>query len=216
MAQDYGRRGMKKYVIIFFLICVNSAFAQVIPDSIDLRSNSYCAVFENAAPARDKYQIAKKWFATNLQNYRDIIVSDDPRRCKIVLKPLVLYKADAYTKSYLATELTFECDKKQFCLKFNNIKKRSAFSTMANIESADTVYQQSKFTTDVEIGKYRRYKALKAKDAPTADELKEMRTYAFFDDYTEDALRKENMTNYYELQNVVAEIVNKLKLTLEE
>ena len=108
---------MKKYAIIFFLICVNSAFAQVIPDSIDLRSNSYCAVFDNTTPARDKYLIAKKWFASNLQNYRDIIVSEDARNCKIVLKPLVLYKADSYSRCYLSTELTFECDRNKFCVK---------------------------------------------------------------------------------------------------
>jgi len=207
---------MKKYVIFFFLICVKSAFAQVIPDSVDLRNNSFCAVFENNTPAREKYQVARKWFATNLQNFRDITISDDPRSCKIVMKPLVLYKADTYSKCYLATELTFECNKNQFSLKFNNIKKRAAFSTMANIESADTVYLQSKLTTDVEIGKYRRYHELKAKTAPTAEELKEIKSFAFFDEYTEDALRKENMSNYCELQNIVAEIVNKLKLTLEE
>ena len=207
---------MKKYVIFLFLICVKSAFAQVIPDSVDLRNNSFCAVFENNTPAREKYQVARKWFATNLQNFRDITISDDPRSCKIVMKSLVLYKADTYSKCYLATELTFECNKNQFSLKFNNIKKRAAFSTMANIESADTVYLQSKLTTDVEIGKYRRYHELKAKAAPTAEELKEIKSFAFFDEYTEDALRKENMSNYCELQNIVAEIVNKLKLTLEE
>ena len=207
---------MKRYVIFFLLICANSVFAQVIPDSVDLRNNSYCAVFENNTPARNKYQIAKKWFATNLQNFRDIIVSEDARRCKIVMKPLVLYKADSYSKCYLTTLLTCECDNKQFTVKFDNVKRRAAFTTMANIESADTVYQQSKLTTDIEIGKYRRYMALKAKHAPTAEELKEIRSFAFFDNYTEDALRKENMVYYHELQNIVAEIVNKLKLTLEE
>jgi hypothetical protein len=207
---------MRKYVIMFFLICANAVFAQVVPDSVDLRSNSYCAEFENNAPARNKYEIAKKWFSTNLQNFRDIIVSEDARRCKIVLKPLVLYKADSYSRCYLATLLTFECDNKHFSLKFDNVKKRAAFSTMANIESADSVYLQSKLTTDIEIGKYRRYKELKAKNAPTAEELKEIRACAFFDNYTEDALRRENMVYYHELQNIVAEIVNKLKLTLEE
>ena len=112
--------------------------------------------------------------------------------------------------------MTFECDNKHFSLKFDNVKKRAAFSTMANIESADSVYLQSKLTTDIEIGKYRRYKELKAKNAPTAEELKEIRACAFFDNYTEDALRRENMVYYHELQNIVAEIVNKLKLTLEE
>ena len=87
---------------------------------------------------------------------------------------------------------------------------------MASIESADTVYLQSMNTTEREIGKYRRYKELKAKDAPTAEELREIKSFAFFDDYTEDALRNENMSNYIELQKIVAEIVNKLKLTLEE
>jgi hypothetical protein len=132
------------------------------------------------------------------------------------MKPLVLYKADPYSKCYLATELTFECDKNQFSVKFENVKKRAAFSTMANIESADTVYLQSKHTTDVEIGKYRRYHELKAKSAPTAEELREIKSFAFFDQYTEDALRKENMANYCELQKIVAEIVNQLKLTIEE
>ena len=207
---------MRKYVIFFFLICANSLFAQVIPDSIDLRNNSYCAVFENNTPARNKYQIAKKWFATNLQNFRDIIVSEDARNCKIVLKPLVLYKADTYSKCYLATLLTFECDNNKFSVKFDNVRKRAAFTTMATFESADSVYLQSKQTTDIEINKYRRYMALKGKHAPTAEELKEIRAYAFFDSYTEDALRKENMVYYHELQNIVAEIVNKLKLTLEE
>ena len=198
---------MKRYVIFFLLICANSVFAQVIPDSVDLRNNSYCAVFENNTPARNKYQIAKKWFASNLQNYRDIIVSEDARNCKIVLKPLVLYKADSYSRCYLSTELTFECDRNKFCVKFDKVKRRAAFSTMANIESADSVYLQSKLTTDIEIGKYRRYKELKAKNAPTAEELKEIRACAFFDNYT---------VYYHELQNIVAEIVNKLKLTLEE
>lgn len=198
------------------MICVKSTFAQVIPDSVDLRNNTFCAVFENNSPAREKYQIAKKWFATNLPNFRDITISDDPRNCKIVLKPLVLYKADTYSKCYLATELTFECNKNQFSIKFDNVKKRAAFSTMASIESADTVYLQSMNTTEREIGKYRRYKELKAKDAPTAEELREIKSFAFFDDYTEDALRNENMSNYIELQKIVAEIVNKLKLTLEE
>ncbi len=207
---------MKKFIIFIFLICVKSTFAQVIPDSVDLRNNTFCAVFENNSPAREKYQIAKKWFATNLPNFRDITISDDPRNCKIVLKPLVLYKADTYSKCYLATELTFECNKNQFSIKFDNVKKRAAFSTMASIESADTVYLQSMNTTEREIGKYRRYKELKAKAAPTAEELKEIKSFAFFDEYTEDALRKENMSNYCELQNIVAEIVNKLKLTLEE
>ena len=207
---------MKKYAIIFFLICVNSAFAQVIPDSIDLRNNSYCAVFDNTTPARDKYLIAKKWFASNLQNYRDIIVSEDARNCKIVLKPLVLYKADSYSRCYLSTELTFECDRNKFCVKFDKVKRRAAFSTMANIESADTVYQQSKLTADIEINKFHRYKMLKAKDAPTPDELKEIRSCAYLDNYTEDALRKENMVYYHELQNIVAEIVNKLKMTIDE
>ena len=207
---------MRKYVIFFFLICANSLFAQVIPDSIDLRNNSYCAVFENNTPARNKYQIAKKWFATNLQNFRDIIVSEDARNCKIVLKPLVLYKADTYSKCYLATLLTFECDNNKFSVKFDNVRKRAAFTTMATFESADSVYLQSKQTTDIEINKYRRYMALKGKHAPTAEELKEIRAYAFFDSYTEDALHKENMVYYHELQNIVAEIVNKLKLTLEE
>ena len=87
---------------------------------------------------------------------------------------------------------------------------------MANVESADSVYLQSKLTTDIEINKYRRYMELKGKHAPTAEELKEIRSYAFFDNYTEEALRKENMVYYHELQNIVAEIVNKLKLTLEE
>ena len=207
---------MKKFIIFIFLICVKSTFAQVIPDSVDLRNNTFCAVFENNSPAREKYQIAKKWFATNLPNFRDITISDDPRNCKIVLKPLVLYKADTYSKCYLATELTFECNKSQFSIKFDNVKKRAAFSTMASIESADTVYLQSMNTTEREIGKYRRYKELKAKDAPTAEELREIKSFAFFDDYTEDALRNENMSNYIELQKIVAEIVNKLKLTLEE
>ena len=198
------------------MICVKSTFAQVIPDSVDLRNNTFCAVFENNSPAREKYQIAKKWFATNLPNFRDITISDDPRNCKIVLKPLVLYKADTYSKCYLATELTFECNKNQFSIKFDNVKKRAAFSTMASIESADTVYLQSMNTTEREIGKYRRYKELKAKDAPTAEELREIKSFEFFDDYTEDALRNENMSNYIELQKIVAEIVNKLKLTLEE
>ena len=198
------------------MICVKSTFAQVIPDSVDLRNNTFCAVFENNSPAREKYQIAKKWFATNLPNFRDITISDDPRNCKIVLKPLVLYNADTYSKCYLATELTFECNKNQFSIKFDNVKKRAAFSTMASIESADTVYLQSMNTTEREIGKYRRYKELKAKDAPTAEELREIKSFAFFDDYTEDALRNENMSNYIELQKIVAEIVNKLKLTLEE
>lgn len=207
---------MKKFIIFIFLICVKSTFAQVIPDSVDLRNNTFCAVFENNSPAREKYQIAKKWFATNLPNFRDITISDDPRNCKIVLKPLVLYKADTYSKCYLATELTFECNKNQFSIKFDNVKKRAAFSTMASIESADTVYLQSMNTTEREIGKYRRYKELKAKDAPTAEELREIKSFAFFDDYTEDALRNENMSNYIELQKIVAEIVNKLKLTLEE
>ena len=207
---------MKKFIVFFFLICVKSAFAQVIPDSVDLRNNSFCAVFENNTPAREKYQVARKWFATNLQNFRDITISEDPRHCKIVMKPLVLYKADPYSKCYLATELTFECDKNQFSVKFENVKKRAAFSTMANIESADTVYLQSKHTTDVEIGKYRRYHELKAKSAPTAEELREIKSFAFFDQYTEDALRKENMANYCELQKIVAEIVNQLKLTIEE
>ena len=81
---------MKKFIIFIFLICVKSTFAQVIPDSVDLRNNTFCAVFENNSPAREKYQIAKKWFATNLPNFRDITISDDPRNCKIVLKPLVL------------------------------------------------------------------------------------------------------------------------------
>ena len=198
------------------MICVKSTFAQVIPDSVDLRNNTFCAVFENNSPAREKYQIAKKWFATNVPNFRDMTISDDPRNCKIVLKPLVLYKADTYSKCYLATELTFECNKNQFSIKFDNVKKRAAFSTMASIESADTVYLQSMNTTEREIGKYRRYKELKAKDAPTAEELREIKSFAFFDDYTEDALRNENMSNYIELQKIVAEIVNKLKLTLEE
>ena len=100
--------------------------------------------------------------------------------------------------------------------KFDNVKKRAAFSTMGNLESADTVYQQSKFITDVEINKYHRYHELKGKSAPTADELREIKSYAYLDEYTEDALRKENMTNYTELQKVVAEIVNMLKLTVDE
>ena len=54
---------MKKFIIFIFLICVKSTFAQVIPDSVDLRNNTFCAVFENNSPAREKYQIAKKWFA---------------------------------------------------------------------------------------------------------------------------------------------------------
>lgn len=207
---------MKKYVILLLLICVKSAFAQVIPDSVDLRDNSFYAVFENNVPAGNKFQIARKWFATNFHNYRDITVKEDPRACKIVLKPLVLYKSDPYSKCYLSTELTFECDKNKFSLKFDNVKKRAAFSTIANLESADSVYQQSKFTTDVEINRYHRYHELKGKSAPTADELKEIKAYAYFDEYTEDALRKENMANYSELQKIVAEIVNMLKLTLEE
>ena len=58
---------MRKYVIMFFLICANAVFAQVVPDSVDLRTNSYCAEFENNAPARNKYEIAKKWFSTNFR-----------------------------------------------------------------------------------------------------------------------------------------------------
>lgn len=207
---------MKKLIIFFFLICVKSAFAQVIPDSVDLRDNTFYAVFENNAPAGNKFRIARKWFATNFQNYREITLKEDPRACKIVMKPLVLYKADQYSKCYLTAELTFECDKNKFSLKFDNVKKRAAFSTMGNLESADTVYQQSKFITDVEINKYHRYHELKGKSAPTADELREIKSYAYLDEYTEDTLRKENMTNYTELQKVVAEIVNMLKLTVDE
>ena len=53
----------------------------------------------------------------------------------------------------------------------------------------------------------------------TEEEQKKINTicdYLFFDQYTEDALRKENMANYCELQKIVAEIVNQLKLTIEE
>lgn len=207
---------MKKLFILFFLICVKSAFAQVNPDSVDLRSNSYSVTFEDNTQAIYKAQIAKKWFSLNFQNYRDILISEDVRSGKIVMKPSVLYKADTYSKCYMTAVVTFECDNNQYTVKFDDVRKQATFSTIGNLETADTVYQQCVFTTESEIIKYHRYQELKTKSNPTADETKDLRLYAYFDKYNEDSLRKENMAYYTELQNIVAEVINKLKLTLDE
>lgn len=207
---------MKKLLILFFLICVKSTFAQVIPDSVDLRSNSYSVVFEDNTPAIHKAQIAKKWFSLNFQNYRDILISEDVRAGKIVMKPSILYKAETYSKCYITAVVTFECDKDKYSIKFDDVKKQATFSTIGNLQSADTVYQQCVFTTESEITKYRYYQTLKTKNNPTEDEKKDLRLYAYFDKYNEDSLRKENMAYYTELQDIVAEVINKLKLTLDE
>lgn len=207
---------MKKLIIFILLICVKSTYAQVVPDSVDLRSNSYSVTFENNSSIGQKFQIAKQWFTANFQNYRDILISEDIRAGKIVMKPLIPYKSDAYSKCFLLTDLTFECDKNQFTLKFENLKKRSLFATMGNIESVDSVFLQSDYTTQSVLGKYRRYKELKAKKYLANEEIKEFRNLKFFESYTEEAIIKENMVNYTDLQNIVAKIVNYLKLTIEE
>lgn len=209
-------KNMKKLIIFFFLICVKSTFAQVVPDSIDLRSNSYSAVFENNASAINKVQIAKKWFALNFQNYRDILITEDLRAGKIVLKPSVLYKADEYSKCYITAVVTFECDKNSYSIKFDDVRKQASFATIGNLETADTVYKQCVFTTEVETRKFHRYHELKAKSSLDDDERRELKLYTHFENYTEESLRKENMQYYTELQNIVAEIINKLKLTLDE
>lgn len=207
---------MKKLIIFILLICVKSAYAQVVPDSVDLRSNSYSVTFENNSSIGQKFQIAKQWFATNFQNYREILITEDIRAGKIVMKPLIPYKADTYSKCFLLTDLTFECDKNQFTLKFENLKKRSLFPTMGNVESVDSVFLQSDFTTQSVLGKYHRYKELKTKKYLANEEIKEFRNLTFFENYTEEAIIKENMVNYTELQDIVAKIVNLLKLTIEE
>lgn len=206
---------MKKLIIFFFLICVKSTFAQVVPDSVDLRSNSYSVTFSNNAPIGDKFRIAKKWFDANFHNYRDILITEDVRAGKIVLKPMYLFKADTYSQSYLATVITFECNKSQYSIKFEDIKKRSIFNTVANLVPADTVYLQSQHTTEVEINRYRRYRELKGSTDLSADDQRELKKMAYLEEYTEDKLREENMRNYTELQEIIAQIINKLKLTLD-
>ena len=62
----------------------------------------------------------------------------------------------------------------------------------------------------------REWPVVKAEDAPTADELKEMRTYAFFDDYTEDALRaaKDDIVLIAEREGLTAH-ANAIKVRFE-
>ena len=176
------------FLLVFFTSFVFDLYAQIQPDSINVKNNSCFVVFMNDIPSKEKMSLEKSWITNNFGDYKSVLQYEDEVKKTIVIKGrLQLYRSSleasteklnqysgkaSFGKRYMLFTIEFSNKEDRYRIRISDISIKDNSLIAYGGGSRDNTYEEYtdegygkalfKYTTkDIELNKL---KAVETKD----------------------------------------------------